>query len=113
MYYFSICMLAFFAVIGMCHLCRGIAQVVSRPRDEREIILIEPIQYGQQNAEFVLRRAAQKVMWYGRNAPDRVICLDCNMDSDTRRMCRLVCSEYPFMEIYTKDEMHRHIDSLA
>lgn len=111
MYYFCLCVLAFFAVIGVCAFCRGIAQAVARPRDEREIILIEPIGSKQDNAEYVLRNAAQKVMWMGRFAPDRVICLDCNMDGETRRLCRMVCNEYPFMELYTKDEMLRKIDN--
>lgn len=113
MVYFSLCVLIFFALIGIIQIIRGIIQATVRSKDDKEIILIEPICKHQENAEYLLRCAAWKVMWMGRFAPDKVICLDCNMDKETKRMCRLVCSEYPFMEIYTKEEMHRRIDSIA
>ncbi|MBQ4238907.1 MAG: hypothetical protein II698_06330 [Ruminococcus sp.] len=112
MYYFCIAVLAVFAVIGVTQVCRGIVQAVSRSRDESEIILIEPIRKNQEDAEFTLRSAARKVMWMGRFAPDRVICLDCNMDSETKKLCSLVCSEYPFMQLCSKEEVHSRIDNL-
>lgn len=112
MIYFCICILAFFAIIGICEFCRGIVQGITKSKDDKEIILIEPIFQKQEDAEYLLRSAAQKVMWMGRFAPDRVICLDCNMDKETKRLCQMVCNEYPFMELYTKDEMLKRIDSL-
>ncbi len=113
MIYFSLCVLIFFALIGLFQVCRGIAQAVSKSRDDKEIILIEPICRHQENAEFLLRNAAWKVMWMGRFAPDKVICLDCNMDKETKRLCNLVCKEYPFMQIYTKEEMHERIENIV
>lgn len=113
MVYFSLIVLILLAIIGVCQICRGIVQALSRCRDDREIILIEPICKNQENAELLLRNAAWKVMWMGRFSPDKVICLDCNMDRETKKLCRLICSEYPFMEIYTREELHKRIDSLA
>lgn len=113
MFYFSICVLSLFALIGVIQVCRGIVQAVTRSHDEREIILIEPIRKKQEDAEFQLRNAARKVMWMGRFAPDRVICLDCNMDSETRKLCKLVCSEYPFMQLCSKDEVYDRIEKLV
>ena len=112
MYILGMIILTFFAVIGVCGVCRGIVRGLSKPENEREIILIEPIKGEQENAEYLLRRAAQKVLWMGRHAPDRVIALDCNMDSTTRRVCRLVCSDYPFMELCTKEELRERIDKI-
>ncbi|MBR1731476.1 MAG: hypothetical protein IJ725_03465 [Ruminococcus sp.] len=104
--------LIFFAVIGVCGVCRGIARGLSKPLSDREIILIEPIKCGQENAEYLLRRAAQKVLWMGRHAPDRVIALDCDMDAQTRKLCSLVCGDYPFMELCTKAELQERIIGL-
>ena len=112
MYLFGIIVLIFFALIGMCGVCRGIARGLSKPDNDREIILIEPIKHNQENAEYLLRRAAQKVLWMGRHAPDRVIALDCNMDEGTRKLCRLVCCDYPFMELCTKEELKRRIGEI-
>ena len=113
MVYFSLCVLIFFALIGLFHVCRGIVQALSKSKDDKEIILMEPICKHQENAEYLLRNAAWKVMWMGRFAPDKVICLDCNMDNETKKVCKLVCRDYPFMDIYTKEQMHERIESLT
>ena len=112
MFLFGMIILIFFAVIGVCGVIRGIARGLSKPDSDREIILIEPIRRNQENAEYLLRRAAQKVLWMGRHAPDRVIALDCNMDDSTRKLCSLVCCDYPFMELCTKDELSERINKI-
>ena len=104
-YYLFVCFLAFFAVIGICELCRGIVRIFTKSSYDREIILIEPICKKQEDAEYLLRSAAQRVKWMGKNAPDRVICLDCNMDEETKKLCQIVCKDYPFIEMCTLDEM--------
>lgn len=104
-YYLCICILAFFAVVGICESCRSIIRFITKSGNAREIILIEPICQKQEDAEYVLRCAAQRVKWMGKNGPDRVICLDCNMDEETKKMCEMVCRDYPFIEMCTKDEM--------
>ncbi|MBQ5398066.1 MAG: hypothetical protein IIU14_01370 [Ruminococcus sp.] len=113
MFYFSICVLSLFALIGVLQVCRGIAQALTRSKNDSEIILIEPIRKKQEDAELLLRSAAGKVMWMGRFAPDRVVCLDCDMDSETKRVCRLVCDEYPFMELCTKSEILERIERMT
>ena len=112
MYLFGIIVLIFFALIGVCGVCRGVVRGLNKPDNDREIILIEPIKCGQEDAEYLLRRAAQKVLWMGRHAPDRVIALDCNMDDGTRKLCRLVCGDYPFMELCTKEELRERINKI-
>lgn len=104
-YYLFVCFLAFFAVIGICECCSGIVRLFTKSGNDREIILIEPICQKQEDAEYLLRSAAQRVKWMGKNAPDRVICLDCNMDEETKKLCKLVCRDYPFIEMCTPDEM--------
>ncbi len=112
MYLFSMIILIFFALIGICGVCRGVARALSKPDSENEIILIEPIKQNQENAEYLLRRAAQKVLWMGRHAPDRVIALDCNMDCETKKLCKLVCGDYPFMELCSKEELKERINKI-
>lgn len=112
MYLFGMVVLIFFAIIGVCGVCRGVARGLSKPENDREIILIEPIKNGQEDAEYLLRRAAQKILWMGRHAPDRVIALDCDMDAGTRKLCRLVCCDYPFMELCTKEELKERINQI-
>ncbi len=103
-YYLCICILAFFAVVGICESCRSIVRFFTKSDNDREILLIEPIYQKQEDAEYILRSAAQRVKWMGKNGPDRVICIDCNMDSETRKMCEIVQRDYPFIELYTREE---------
>ncbi len=113
MVYLWIFILAFFAVIGVCEFCKGIIKTITRSKSENGIILIEPIFQKQEDAEYLLRSAAQKVKWMGKYAPDRVICLDCNMDSETRKLCEMVCREYPFIELCTREEMMDTLNILS
>jgi hypothetical protein len=112
MIYIYICFLAFFAVIGICEMLKGIVKIFTKSKDDKEIILIEPICNQQEDAEYLLRSAAQKVKWMGKNGPDRVICLDCNMDNETKKLCEMVCCDYPFMEMCSKDEAFELLDSV-
>ncbi|MGN0488904.1 MAG: hypothetical protein ACI4HO_06550 [Ruminococcus sp.] len=111
MIYIYICLLAFFAVIGVCESLRGLVRIFTKSKDDREIILIEPICNKQEDAEYLLRSAAQKVKWMGKNGPDRVICLDCNMDEETKKLCEMVCRDYSFMELCSKDDMFEILDN--
>lgn len=113
MVYFWIFTLSFFAVIGVCEFCKGIIKTITKSENKNGIILIEPICNKQEDAEFLLRCAAQKVKWMGKSRPDRVICLDCNMDEETKRLCEIVCKDYPFIELYTKDEILDEINKFS
>ena len=113
MIYLYICLVAFFAVVGVCEFCRGIVKLFTKSQDEKEIVLIEPICNKQEDAEYLLRSAAQRVKWMGKNGPNRVICLDCNMDEETKRLCSMVCSEYPFMEMYSKEEAFDRLNEIC
>lgn len=111
MYLFALVVLSFFALIGVCHFLRGLVRAFSRPPKDREMILIKPIK-SPDNAEFLLRSAAGKVLWMGRYAPDSVIALDCDMDDETRKICGLVCRDYPFMKLCSRDELKSIIETI-
>lgn len=67
-------------------------------RDDSETnTLIIPIKGHKEDAEFVLRKAAIKLKWKNSGKNSSIICLDCGMDSETRKICSLVCKDYDFM----------------
>lgn len=109
MVYLWIFILSFFSVVGVCSFCKGIINTITKSKNENGIILIEPIFEKQEDAEFLLRNAAQRVKWMGKYGPDKIICLDCNMDSETKKLCQMVCRDFPFIELYSKEEF---LDSL-
>ena len=112
MLYFGFVVLSFLAILGLYYLIRGIFIALSHPRSERGIIVIEPVCRAD-SAEYELRRAAAKVMWLGRFAPDRIVVPDCNLDGETRRVCELVCRDYPFMEMCTGEEIMKRIEKFT
>jgi len=112
-YYLSVCIMAFFAVVGICECLKGIVRIFTKSGDDREILLIEPICNKQEDAEYLLRSAAQRIKWMGKNAPDRVICLDCNMDDETKKLCKMVCRDFPFIEMCTQEELFNTLNKLA
>ena len=64
---------------------------------------------GCENAEYILRSAAAKVKWISRGRNDCVICLDCGMDDETKRICQKICRDYGFAKLLTKQEFFEMI----
>ena len=102
MIYAAVCIVAFLAVVGVIQIVQGIRRGLQSPEDD-EIVIVVPIRARQENAEFLLRRCAQKVRELGAGA--RAVCLDCGADEETAKVCRLVCRDYPFISICTLGEL--------
>ena len=62
-----------------------------------------------ENAEYILRSAAAKEKWISRGRNDCVICLDCGMDNETKRICQKICRDYGFAKLLTKQEFLKMI----
>ena len=88
--------LVVFAVIGICAFVRELTFFLFRNRK-------------CENAEYILRSAAAKVKWISRGRNDCVICLDCGMDDETKRICQKICRDYGFAKLLTKQEFFKMI----
>lgn len=69
------------------------------------MLIVVPVTGHDEEAEFVLRSAAQRAKWMGGKDEKRVLCVDCGMDEETRHICETICREYRFMEIVTPEEL--------
>lgn len=67
-------------------------------------MFVAPVSGKCENAEYILRSAAAKVKWISRGRNDCVICLDCGMDDETKRICQKICRDYGFAKLLTKQE---------
>ncbi len=65
--------------------------------------VVSPVNDGD-NAEFVLRSAAEELRW-GRGRRSCAVCLDCDLDEHTRKICETVCRDYGFLKLMTKEEL--------
>ena len=103
----SAIILVVLAVIGAATVAKEVSQRLFRIRADCSVLLITPVDSAE-NAEMVLRSAANRLKW-GRSRSDCDVCLDCDIDAQTRRICETVCREYGFLRLMTKDELREEL----
>lgn len=100
----SVVLLVVFAVFGFISVLQNLAYYLFRYKKDNTVMFVTPLNGKCENAEFMLRSAAAKVKWVSRGKNDYVICLDCDMDEETKKMCENICSEYGFARLISKKE---------
>ena len=110
--YILLVILIILSIIGVSEVCRRIIfSMTSEKASENQLIVI-PIKGHCENAEHILRTAAQRMKWIGGYNGQEIICLDCQMDNETRKICELVCCDYDFIKIYSKEDFEKIIENL-
>jgi hypothetical protein len=95
-------------LIGVTELVRLIVFWMLSPGRGEKMLIVVPVTGHDEEAEFVLRSAAQRAKWMGGKDEKRVLCVDCGMDEETRRICETICREYRFMEIVAPEELENY-----
>lgn len=101
----SFCICAALMVLGAVDICRLLSLHIYKPNKEDFSMLIVPISSHNEEAEMLIRSAAARVNW-SCGSPKRLICLDCGMDDETRRVCQTLISEYSFLEIKNVEDFN-------
>lgn len=112
--YIFMLLLIVFSVIGFVELIKHLALYFTEGPEEkpkRDYLLVVPIAGHCEHAEYLLRGAAAKVKWFGKRSISQVICIDCDMDETTKKICSLVCNDYAFMVLYTQDEFKQYFNT--
>lgn len=94
----------FLSVLGLVDLIRIVMCRLFKTKSDKELIILVPIKGSSQDAEIMLRSAAAKASWVYGGAIEKVICLNCGADEETKEICVRICDEYPFMEYKEKIE---------
>lgn len=100
----SAIILVVFAVFGVISVVRDLTCFLFRYKNDNSVMFVAPINGKRDDAELILRSAVAKVRWVSRGKHDYVICLDCDMDDETRQICEKVCEEYGFAKLMSKNE---------
>ena len=95
----------FLGIVGLVQVVRTVTLWFLRPHGKNAGILVVPIKGHNEEAELLLRSAAERVRWMSGGRPQAVVCMDCGMDSSTLAICASVCADYPFMELHHKQEV--------
>ena len=103
----SAVILCVLAVVGACAVIKEISLRLFRIKADCSVMLITPVDSAE-DAELVLRSAAARLKW-GRSRADCAVCLDCDIDEKTRKICETVCREYGFLRLMTKKELKEEL----
>lgn len=107
----SVVVLIIFAIIGICSLVREIFYFLFRIKNDCTITMITPVSQGDVNIEFMLRSTAERFKSLSHSRDDCVICLDCDMDDNTKEICKKLRNEYGFIRILSKDELIKKLEN--
>ncbi len=97
--------LVFFLIMGLVETCRLLLLWLLRPEKMEEAALVVPLTGHVEDAEYLLRSAAQSFQWDRTRCPKRLLCVDGGMDQETREICLHLQRELPFLEICTPEEL--------
>lgn len=101
-----ICVLTVFALWGLSEFIRTLALFICRKTAPKETgVLIIPIKGRCEQAEYILRSAAQQVRFEKNSLIKKIVCVLISPDVQTEKICRAVCGEYSFMEIEERETM--------
>ncbi len=98
-----------FIIIGFVDLIRSLTFLFLKIRGCSTNIIIIPIKGHNERAEFLLRSAVAKIKWLTPFEKSHLICLDCGMDEETKKICNLICNDYDFMDLYNVSELPSEI----
>lgn len=98
-------LLVFFLVMGLIETCRLLLMWLLRPEKIADSILVIPMCGHVEDAEYLLRGAAESIRWEKHKRPRRFICVDGGMDRETKEICKHLQKELPFLEICRQEEL--------
>lgn len=92
MYLFSMIILIFFAIIGLCAFITALLDIAYKGNSRAVLLLTDML---PADAEACIRTAARICMHHTRI---RLICV-CTEDNPAYDICKLMQKEYPFLEL--------------
>lgn len=96
-------------ILGFVDLIRSLTFLFLKIRGCSANIIIIPVKGHNERVEFLLRSAASKIRWMSPIEKSHLICLDCGMDDETKKICNLICDDYDFMDLYNINELETEI----
>lgn len=96
----------FLLIIGTVEIARILILSFLNVKNKSDAVIVIPIREHDEEAELLLRSAVTRARWLEFNMNQNIICLDCGMDSETRRICQTICEDYEFMRICKPYELY-------
>ena len=98
-------MILLFCAVGISEIIRLIVlRFVSHNVKEDCSYILIPMKGKCDDAEVRIRAAAVSVRWVSKGCAKSVICLDCGLDEQSRKICEKTACDYTFVSVLTKEE---------
>ena len=96
--------LAIFFIIGLVEIIKKITLNFFKQTDNNKIIILISLKGHEEKAEFLIRSAITKLKYIGQSGAQKIICLDYNMDDETRKICEIFKNKYSIISIHPAEE---------
>ncbi len=99
-------MFIFLSIIGIIEIVRAVVLYFMKTKNDNDVFIVVPVYGHNDSVEILLRHTAARVKWFGGTRINKVLCLDCNTDNETKTICKKICDEYSFMEFKESIEIN-------
>ena len=96
----------FLLIVGAVELIRILILSFLNVNSEQDSAFLVIPKGDHEEAEYLLRNAITRAKWIEFNNDQKIICLDCGMDEETRKICESICADYEFMQICKPYELY-------
>ena len=113
MAYIIFCLVVIFlAIIGFIEVLRHLVARIYKYNSLNTITLIFPDCHLSESTEYNLRSYAERVRWGKNQRSCKTICIFDKLKPEVEHICKLVCSEYEFMEMMSTNEFIDEIKNI-
>ena len=88
-----------FAAVGLSEICKLLIINLFNARGDNSMYMVVPIKGHNEKAEYILRSACSKIKWINALRGQKLICLNYNMDEETKKICEKVAKQHNIIEI--------------
>ncbi len=97
------------SAIGITEIIRLVVIKLVHPKaNEQYSYIVLPLSKHCDDVENRIRAAAARVRWDDSGGAEKVICLDCGMDEETRRICEKTACDYDIVTVISRDDFYLH-----
>lgn len=97
--------------IGISEIIRMVENRIIK-KENSHIISIIPLNGHVENVEYIIRSAIAEIDIKKSYNKSNIILINVNIDSETKKICELMCSKFPCITICKKDELTNIIRSI-
>ncbi len=101
---FGICVVTILAIWGLTDIIRkSVMLICEKASVKAKSALVILVEGKCEQAEYIIRNTAAGVKWGCGKKPKKIVCILKDADSQTQKICKTVCGEYPFIELSEYD----------